>query len=174
MNENINLRKILNNCPRGTKFYSSVLNVVTYEGMSGQYSEDGKERIFVSRNNLWYNFTPKGRLEPFFDGECVLFPSEEQRDWNKFTAAWYKQEKKETKRFDPNTLKEFDRVIVRKSYVLYWSCDLFSYNYIDFNRDNKSVCIGDNYCYCIPYNDDTKHLVGTTDEAPEFYRYWED
>ena len=26
----------------------------------------------------------------------------------------------------------------------------------------------------IPYNDETKHLVGTTDEAPEFYRYWED
>ena len=26
----------------------------------------------------------------------------------------------------------------------------------------------------IPYNDETKHLVGTTDEAPEYYRYWED
>ena len=26
----------------------------------------------------------------------------------------------------------------------------------------------------IPYNDETKHLVGTTDEAPEFYKYWED
>ena len=25
----------------------------------------------------------------------------------------------------------------------------------------------------IPYNDETKHLVGTTDEAPEYYRYWE-
>ena len=22
--------------------------------------------------------------------------------------------------------------------------------------------------------DDTKYLVGTTDEAPEYYRYWED
>ena len=30
------------------------------------------------------------------------------------------------------------------------------------------------YKYCIPYNDDTKHLVGTFEEAPEFYRYWED
>ena len=27
---------------------------------------------------------------------------------------------------------------------------------------------------CIPYNDETKHLVGTTDEAHEYYRYWED
>lgn len=30
------------------------------------------------------------------------------------------------------------------------------------------------YVYCIPYNDDTKHLVNTTDEAPEYYRYWEE
>ena len=35
-------------------------------------------------------------------------------------------------------------------------------------------CISDYYKYCIPYNDDTKHLVGTKDEAPEYYRYWED
>ena len=28
--------------------------------------------------------------------------------------------------------------------------------------------------YCIPYNDDTKHLVETKEEAPEYYRYWED
>ena len=30
------------------------------------------------------------------------------------------------------------------------------------------------WVYCIPYNDETKHLVGTTDEAPGFYRYWEE
>ena len=32
----------------------------------------------------------------------------------------------------------------------------------------------DTYKFCIPYNNDTKHLIGTTDEAPEYYRYWED
>ena len=30
------------------------------------------------------------------------------------------------------------------------------------------------YDKCIPYNDETKHLLGTSDEAPEYYRYWED
>ena len=30
------------------------------------------------------------------------------------------------------------------------------------------------YTYCIPYNEDTMYLVGTDDEAPEYYRYWED
>ena len=38
----------------------------------------------------------------------------------------------------------------------------------------KYVTTDYTYKYYIPYNDDTKHLVGTTDEAPEFYRYWED
>ena len=30
------------------------------------------------------------------------------------------------------------------------------------------------YKCCIPYNDETKHLLGTTEEAPDYYKYWED
>ena len=30
------------------------------------------------------------------------------------------------------------------------------------------------YTFCIPYNDETKHLLGTTYEAPEFYKYWDE
>lgn len=26
------------------------------------------------------------------------------------------------------------------------------------------------YPYCIPYNDETKHLVGTAEEEPEYYK----
>ena len=33
--------------------------------------------------------------------------------------------------------------------------------------------IKEEYSFCIPFNDDTKHLVGTNKQAPEFYRYWE-
>lgn len=176
MNENINLCEILRDCPRGAKFYSYIFGEDTHFMGVSPHQGDARPIFIYGKYGEGQNFclTRKGHAYADNYGECCIFPSKDQRDWNKFTAPWYKQEKKETKRFDPNTLKEFDRVIVRKSYVLYWSCDLFSYNYIDFNGDNKSVCIGDNYCYCIPYNDDTKHLVGTKDEAPEFYRYWED
>ena len=31
---------------------------------------------------------------------------------------------------------------------------------------------GTHYKMCIPYNDETKHLVGTNEEAPEYYRQW--
>ena len=98
----------------------------------------------------------------------MLFPSKDQRDWSKFTASWYKKEK-----FDPKTLQPFDKVIVRDIDSEKWSCGLFSYIAIDDGVWRYSV--GEFlYTMCIPYNDDTKHLVGTIDEAPEYYRYWED
>ena len=99
-------------------------------------------------------------------GECTLFPSKDQRDWSKFTAPWYKKD-----RFDPKTLNPFDKVLCKNGLDM-WRCDLFS-SYVG-TYACPNVCIGGSYTYCIPYNDDTKHLVGTTDEAPEYYRYWED
>ena len=94
--------------------------------------------------------------------EVVLYPSKEMRDWSKFTAPWYKKE-----RFDPKTLKPFDKIIFKGHGM--WFCGLFSHIH------NSYACIGETYHKCvIPYNDDTKHLVGTRDEAPEFYKYWED
>ena len=180
MNENIDLTQILKDCPKGTKFYSSLHGDLLYSCM--YLSSSASKITFIKPDStsmidgtpITVNYYRDGRYYPN-QGECTIFPSIDQRDWSKFTAPWYKhEEKKETKRFNPNTLKMFDRVIVRKAYVLYWSCDLFSYNYIDFNGDNKSVCIGDNYSYCIPYNDETKHLVGTRDEAPDYYQYWKD
>ena len=55
-------------------------------------------------------------------GECILFPSKDQRDWSKFTAPWYKKE-----RFDPKTLKPFDKVLVRDSHNDTWTCKFFSH-----------------------------------------------
>ena len=97
-------------------------------------------------------------------GECVLFPSKEQRDWSKFKS---KQPK-----FDPNTLKPFDKVLVRDKNFENWNCGVFSHK--DVSSAYPYRCIGALYTCCIPYNDDTKYLIGTNEEAPEFYRYWED
>ena len=81
-------------------------------------------------------------------------------------------------KFDPKTLKPFDKVLVRDSNLVadssscLWGCQIFSF--IREDEDYPYVCINDEYSFCIPYNDDTKHLVGTTEEAPDFYKYWED
>ena len=166
MNENIDLTKILKNCPEGTEFWSDNYGKVWFKYIN----KFNDQPIFVICNNgSTTSYTKEGWCNIDFPANCLLWPSKDCRDWSKFTAPWYKKEK-----FDPKTLKPFDRVIIRGAYVLNWFCELFSYSYIDFKGEIKFFCGGSPYFYCIPYNDDTKHLVGTTDEAPEYYRYWED
>ena len=70
-------------------------------------------------------------------------------------------------------MKPFDKVLVRDEYKERWLCRFFSH-IEDGIHAYKYATIGSTFKYCIPYNDDTKHLVGTTDEEPEYYRYWEE
>ena len=163
MNENIDLTKILKDCPKGTKLYSSTLGDVTFKEIDNRVIYP----IIVSCfNNINESFTADGKMIKN-KGECTLFPSKDQRDWSKFKAPWYKKE-----RFDPKTLKPFDRVLGRDCDNRIWKCNLFSH--INEQDSFSYKCVGNSYRYCIPCNDDTKHLVGTKDEAPEYYRYWED
>ena len=169
MNENIDLTKILKDCPKGTKFYSYIFGEETYFQGISLYKGNPVPIHICGEFGECQSFYLSHKGHPVADrfGECVIFPSKDQRDWSKFKAPWYKKE-----RFDPKTLKPFDKVLVRMGKNGHkWLCDLFSY----FNNDTCKYH-GVGYCatYCIPYNDDTKHLVGTTEEAPEYYRYWEE
>ena len=163
MNENIDLTKILKDCPEGTPLYSSTLGDVTFKEIDNGVIYP----IIVSCfNNINESFTADGKMIKN-KGECTLFPSKDQRDWSKFTAPWYKKRK-----FDPKTLKPFDRVLGRDCNTRIWKCNLFSH--INEKDSFLYKCVGNAYIYCIPYNEETKHLVGTNNEAPEYYRYWED
>ena len=163
MNENIDLTKILKDCPKETKLYSILHGEVKYVGIN---NKSPYKVEFKSEDGEIFGVTLDGRHLSYFNGECILLPSKDQRDWSKFTAPWYKKEK-----FDPKTLKPFDRVLCKNGLDM-WRCDFFS-SYME-TYVCQNVCISGSYSYCIPYNDDTKHLVGTKDEAPKFYRYWED
>lgn len=76
-------------------------------------------------------------------------------------------------KFDPKTFQPFDKVLGRCNNQQLWLCDLYSYS-SRIDDPYRHRCVRSGYKYCIPYNDDTKHLVATKEEAPEFYRYWED
>ena len=166
MNENLNLVEILKDCPKGTKLYSPVYEYVELVSVSlvevAKYPIEIKDRYGVSDG-----ITKDGRIYEEFNGECMLFPSKEQRDWSKFNPHT-----NQTK-FDPNTLNPFDKVLVKYLEDDYWSCDLFS-NIIKDGEIHHYLCVSGVYDYCIPYNDDTKHIVATNEEVPEFYRYWEE
>ena len=162
MNENIDLTKILKDCPTGWKFYSSVYGDVSFQGIA-----DLVYPIQVSNKRAGVVLlSEKGRFL-IGVGECILFPSKDQRDWSKFTAPWYKKDK-----FDPKTLKPFDKVLVRNDYREMWKCNFFSH-ISEFVR-YPYIVIENGYRYCIPFNNDTIHIVGTRKKAPEYYRYWED
>lgn len=161
MNEDLNLVEILKDCPKGTKLYSTVFGEVKFMGIK----ENASYPIIVKVNNENFeSFTADGRIIVYFDGECTLFPSKDRRDWSKF--------KPKQPKFDPNTLNPFDRVLARND-MEDWSCVFFSHIVKD-EETYPYACGYDWFTQCIPYNDDTKHLVGTANEAPEYYRYWED
>ena len=161
MNEKLSLIDILKDCPKGTKLYSTMYGDVKFESIDEDKSHPIIVRICKGHTEC---FSADGKIYSFYDGECTLFPSREQRDWSKF--------KPKKPKFDPKTLQPFDKVVVSNEDSK-WKCGLFSH-VIDSASKYKYSCIGSAYVYCIPYNEDTKHLVGTTKEAPDFYRYWED
>lgn len=161
MNENLNLLEILKDCPKGTKLYSTIYGEVELDNVNSEHIYPVK---FVTSDAQKGIVTAQGLVFSDFDGECTLFPSRDERDWSKFKPNKLK--------FDPKTLKPFDKVLARNEKNEYWWCTFFSHKRNSCSR--KYVTTESVYEYCIPYNYDTKHLVGTADEAPEFYRYWEE
>ena len=251
MNKNLNLVEILNDFPNGTKLYSSVFGEVELDHIDTSCSN---YPIIIRLKGVegHESLTSEGKMFVDYDGECILFPSRENRDWSKFeptcefkdgdivatnTGNWIgittggrvhsfiptycvlgsnskvelyfgrkeewsferlatEEEKQrlfdaikehgykwnaETKtleklvkpKFDPKTLKPFDKVLARDTENSTWRGTLFSH----YNKNNgifyPFITVGGAFGLCIPYNDETKHLLGTSDEAPEYYRYWE-
>lgn len=242
MNENIDLTKILENCPKGTKLYTSVWGEVTFIGVNKNCAFPICIYPNICRK---VNLTKDGCYAiSNINSKCILFPSKYQRDWSKFAAPWYKKETgtintiekqceqaslqinerawlylvsdvltwndgigqylddprvqelakklcskyaqklynpsilsnslnigKNKHKFDPKTLKPFDKVLMRDFPWEKWNCQFFSYI---SNNNHPYAAVYGLYKICIPYNDETKHLVGTNEEAPEYYRYWKD
>ena len=169
MNENLNLVEILEGCPRGVKFYSSVFGEVELEEIKKGYLLPIVLRCLGGDSVC---IVADGRLFPSYDGECILFPSKDQRDWSKFERFW---DKPKVEKFNPKTLNPSEKVLVKYSLDcdFDWEFDLFSH--ID-NKDDEFPyhCVGANYRYCIPYNNETKHLLGTTKDCPKYYKWWEE
>ena len=164
MNENIDLTKILDGCPAGTTFYHVVLGKVAFKGV-----EEGEYPIRLEPIDRFRQIllTKDGKLWSIYNGECILFPSKDQRDWSKFVRFW---DKPKVKKFDPKTLQPFDKLLVRPHPCAHWRPDF----YVFMINSTVRTIGGCDSRMCIPYNDDTKYLVGTTQDCPEYYKWWEE
>ena len=72
--------------------------------------------------------------------------------------------------YDISNFKPFDKVLTRDSDNGRWSCRWFSR--YDKNQFLSFITTNSVYSQCIPFNDDTKHLLGTTDMPNEYYINW--
>lgn len=148
----MNIAEILKKCPKGTKLYSLVHGEVTLENIIsiGKYpievvSDDGGLKYYTKDGLVFANFP---------NGECVLVPSKNQRDWSKFGVS-----DKETK----PQFKPFDKVLVRDRDDRKWGCDLFCHL---GDKEGVFVCINSWWHQCIPY-EGNEHLLGTTKKPEE-------
>lgn len=82
------------------------------------------------------------------------------------------------KRFNPEEFQPFDKVLVQgincKSKA--WTPCFFEELKI-YSNGFRAVtiinCIGFIWQKCIPYNKETMHLANTSEDCPEFYKWWE-
>ena len=166
MNENINLTKILEGCPIGTEFYHSVFGKVFFWGI--KLHSPYPITFMVPCDNYVTGVTSTGTYLLEYEGECTLFPSKEQRDWDRFDRFW---DKSKINKFNINTLQPFDKILARNSERQCWTIEYYS-----FKRNNDEYINGLVYCwkYVIPYNKDTEHLSNTNDDRPDYYHCWQD
>lgn len=115
-----------------------------------------------------------GYINNFFKKDlCKLRLATEEEKQQLFDAlekegkAW-DAEKNQIVDLKPNIeLKPFDKVLCRNSKDDTWEADFFARltrKEIDYTQSDKYLCVGDLWMYCIPYNEETAHLLGTTDE----------
>lgn len=145
----INVAEKLKDCPKGTKLYSPLFGEVEFVRI-----EIGNPRFSIVVKVLDYGipystvtFTAEGKWHDIEQSECLLFPSKDNRDWNKFNLP-------------ANTFKPFDKVLIRDSIDEKWTISLFSY-YDEGHQNFPYVCLNGRYGYCIPYKGND-HLLNTT------------
>lgn len=128
--------------------------------------KDGDERAFYY---AFYNVDDKYTLDEYGNTKVhyslrLATDSEKQQLFDalaKEGKAW-DAEKKQIVDLKPKVdeLKPFDKVLVRDSESDKWRANLFGY----IDKDGYYHCVYANWAYCIPYNEETAHLLGTTDE----------
>lgn len=152
---------------RGDVVYSKSGKICAiFEGwVNDDYTE------FNTTINFYVDDASYGKEEICYTN-CFVKASDEERAT--FIAN---AEKHYNGKYNPGTLqvepvkpecsfKPFDKVLVRDCKEHEWYANCFSH-YRGNDKDFPYACFGNNFRYCIPYNEHTAHLLGTTDPYTE-------
>lgn len=112
----INIAEILRRCPIGTKLFCSILGPCNLYNIS---ETNGSITVRVD-DGATYVFTQEGKL-PLSNAEialaeCILFPSKENRDWNKFEQQLLSQYSTETLRAELKRRNAEEKAIRQKEF----------------------------------------------------------
>lgn len=110
----------------------------------GNQYEIGNEK-FVADQAFDLRISIHEELRKATEGEAITF--------QEAYTIWEKSKKR-------SAFKPFDKVLVRDSESDKWRANLFGY----IDNGEYYHCVFANWVYCIPYNEETAHLLGTTDE----------
>lgn len=154
----VNIVNILKNIPSGSPLYCTICGWIRFKYID----IDSEYPIVCTQYNdssKYLYFTKYGYYINNKYAECVIFPSDTCRIWDDTSFG----------NFNKNTLKPFDKVLVRDNIADIWKISLFGHIV-----NNLYYCINEvSWHYCIPYNSHTKHLLGTDKEEPNFYKQFD-
>lgn len=120
----------------------------------------------------FYVFDASFDKEVVCDTDCFVKASDEERavfiaNAEKYYNGKYNPETLQIEPVKPTCpFKPFDKVLVRDNEGQFWNANYFSH-YEGNKEDYPYACIDNYYRYCIPYNEHTAHLLGTTDPYTE-------
>ena len=125
-----------------------------------KYGIDSRLRTIKSINNNYYVI----KTPDWFDN-CYItdkLPFNCQDEWELVSN-----------KFDINTLKPFDKVLVRCSSLEKWHIQFFEKYNTDSSTKFPFICLCYNkYSQCIPY-ENNQHLLDTANDCNDFYKTWE-
>ena len=116
MDKKLNIAEILKNVPSGTKLWSPIIGECELVEVDENWMYPIKCKALD--NNFW-KFYSDGRYANYEGTKCVLFPSEENKDWSTFKAP------KKHKEFEPfqKVLRVDDNNLTNRV----WSTDFYSH-----------------------------------------------
>ena len=126
MNDNLNLVEILKDAPKGTKLWSPIWGELEF-----LYVRDSVNFscIVCNNNSRECVFLSNGKFA--LKGECMLFPSKENRDWSTFKIP-----NKKHKHFEP-----YQKVLIKDKFMSKYFWVAAAYSHFD-ELTNKHYLVG--------------------------------
>ena len=129
------------------------------------------EKLGVASNANRYNY--KNDYVLYFSAGGMMHMIDTNSSWANIikTHPDYQELELPKPHYDISNFYAGMPVLVRDNNEEEWRHTAFSHMTSRF-YENKFAAGCTYWCQCIPFNDDTKHLLGTTDMCPEEYINW--